>query len=312
MGDSGLRFAVMGSGGVGGFFGAKLARAGFNVTFIARGAHLQAMASRGLRIEGQDEQFTLPVQATDDPASIGPVDFVLFSVKLWDTESAGEACGPLLDPETAVLSLQNGIDSEERLAAILGKQHVMGGVAEISATIVEPGVIRCASPFQRIRFGELDSGASARAARLDAALTKADIEHAQPESIAVALWTKFIMLVGLSAVTAVTRRPIGEIRDDPDLRALLGQVMDETHAVGRASGVPLSDDLVGVMIERAGSLGPNVKASMAVDLERGNRLELPWLSGKVVELGRRLGVPTPANGFVYAALKLYQDGCPRD
>ncbi|SMF35633.1 ketopantoate reductase [Tistlia consotensis] len=304
-------FAIMGSGGVGGFFGARLARAGFPTTFVARGAHLKAMRDRGLAVEAPGESFTLPVAATDDPATIGPVDFVLFSVKLWDTESAAEACRPLIGPDTAVLSLQNGVDSEERIAAILGAQHVLGGVAEISAAIAEPGLIRCVSAFQRIRFGELDGRASARCERLDAALTEAGIDHARPADIQAALWTKFIMLVGLSALTAVTRRTVGEVRADPDTRALLLQVMTETLAVGKAGGVALDDGLVEVLAERANGLGAHVKASMALDLERGNRLELPWLSGKVVALGKALGVPTPANGFVYAALKLHQDGTPK-
>lgn len=308
MGEQKTSFAVMGSGGVGGFFGAKLARAGFPTHFVARGAHLAAMQRDGLRIEAGDETFSLAVQASDDPATIGPVDFVLFSVKLWDTEAAAEACRPLIGPETAVLSLQNGVDSEDRIATVLGTRHVLGGVAEISATIAEPGLIRCFSPFQRIRFGELDGSRSPRCAALDAALSAAGIEHAQPEDIRVALWNKFIMLVGLSALTAVTRRPVGEVRADPDTRALLLQVMAETLAVGQASGVSLPADLVETMAERANSLGANVKASMAMDLERGNRLELPWLSGKVVALGKELGVPTPANGFVCAALKLDQDG----
>ncbi|MEX2632207.1 MAG: 2-dehydropantoate 2-reductase [Tistlia sp.] len=310
MGDRQSSFAIMGSGGVGGFFGAKLARAGYPTVFVARGAHLAAMRDQGLRIETSEEAYSVEVQATDDPATIGPVDFVLFSVKLWDTETAAEACRPLIGPETAVLSLQNGVDSEERIAGILGERHVLGGVAEISATIAEPGLIRCFSPFQRIRFGELDGSRSPRCEALDAALTAAAIEHSQPGDIRAALWNKFIMLVGLSALTAVTRRPVGEIRADPDTRALLLQVMGETLAVGQASGVPLPDDLAETMAERANSLGANVKASMAVDLERGNRLELPWLSGKVVALGRALGVPTPANGFVCAALKLDQEGRP--
>lgn len=312
MGDRDTRFAIMGSGGVGGFFGAKLAQAGFPTAFVARGAHLAAMREQGLTIETNDGRVTLPVEASDDPATIGPVDFVLFSVKLWDTEAAAEACRPLIGRETAVLSLQNGVDSEERIAGVLGSDHVLGGVAEISATIAEPGTIRCFSPFQRIRFGELDGSRSERCRRLEAALAAAGIDHAWPEDIQVALWTKFIMLVGLSALTAVTRRPVGEVRADPDTAALLRQVMEETLAVGKASGVALADDLVETLAERANSLGAQVKASMAVDLERGNRLELPWLSGKVVALGRELGVPTPANGFVYAALKLHQDGRPQD
>lgn len=301
-------FAIMGSGGVGGYFGAMLARGGHDTTFIARGAHLQAIRTAGLRLEDPDEAFTLSVNATDRPAGIGPVDFVIFSVKLWDTETAAEACRPLIGPRTAVLSLQNGVDSETVLAGVLGDDHVMGGVAEISATVTEPGAITCISPFRRIRFGELDGEATDRSQRLAAALTQSGIEHHRPDDIRVAIWTKFIFLVGLSALTALTRQPIGVIRADPDTRRLLETVIAEARTVAAAIGIPLDADIVARQMTFVDTLPAEMRASMAIDLAQGRRLELPWLSGAVVRLGAAHGVSTPANGFVSAALKLQQDG----
>lgn len=300
----GPRFAVVGTGGVGGYFGARLASAGFETTFLARGAHLDAIRRDGLRIVEPDGGFTVAAEATDDPARIGPVDFALFAVKLWDTETAAEQCRPLIGPDTAVLSLQNGVDSEPVLARVLGAGHVMGGVAEISAAITAPGTITRFSPFQRIKGGELEPRDDARLRRLAEACEAAGIAWQQPDDIQVAIWTKFTFLVGLSALTALTRRPIGAVRSDPDTRALLRRVVDETVAVGRAKGVSLADDLTDRQMAFIDSLPAEMRASMAMDLEKGQRLELPWLSGAVVRMGRELGVDATANGFVVAALKL--------
>ncbi len=297
-------FAVVGAGGVGGYFGGRLAQAGFETAILARGAHLEAIRRSGLRVEQPDGGFTVQVQATDDPAQIGPVDFVLFAVKLWDTEAAAEACRPLLGPATAVVSLQNGVDSEPTLARILGGDHVMGGVAEISAAITAPGTITRFSPFQRIRAGELQPVDSDRLGRLADACRAAGIDFNRPDDIVAAIWLKFVFLVGLSALTALTRRPIGPVREDPDTRALLRAVIQEAFAVGRAKGVVLPDDTVDTRMAFVDTLPAEMRASMAMDLEQGRRLELPWLSGAVSRLGRELGVETPANDFVVAALKL--------
>lgn len=298
------RFAIVGAGGVGGYFGGRLAQAGFETAILARGQHLAAIQGSGLRVENPDGPFTVQVKASADPAEIGPVDFVLFSVKLWDTEEAGQACLPLLGPDTAVVSLQNGVDSEDILARILGREHVMGGVAEISAAITAPGTVTRYSPFQRIRAGELFRDDDARVQRLAAACGKAGIDFEAAGDIAVAIWLKFVFLVGLSALTALTRRPIGAVRSDPDTRALLQQVVAEAFAVGRAKGIAMADGTVEQRMKFVDTLPEGMVASMAMDLEQGRRLELPWLSGAVSRIGREHGVATPANDFVVAALKL--------
>lgn len=301
-------FAIMGSGGVGGYFGARLAKAGYDTSFIARGDHLNAIRDHGLRIEGPDESFIVSVHATDDPADLAPVDFVLFAVKLWDTESAAVTLRSVMSPDSAALSLQNGVDSEDRLCALLGAHRVLGGVAEISATIVEPGLIKRVSPFARVRLGELDRQPSPRSIALATALTRAGIDVDHSDDISKAIWNKFLFLVGLSALTTLTRQPIGRIREDADTRALFEQVMEEVLAVAKAKGIPLAEDTIRQCLQFTDNLPGEFMASMAHDLERGNQLELDWLSGTVVRLGKELSIPTPANSFVYTALKLSKDG----
>ena len=297
-------FAIMGSGGVGGYFGARLARGGFETAFVARGAHLQAIRQSGLRVEGADECFSVHPRATDGPEEIGHVDFVLFAVKLWDTEAAAAACRPLLGPNTGVLVLQNGVNSVEMLAPILGHASIIGGVAEISATIAQPGLIKRASSRQLIQLGELDGTRSARAERLACALSQAGIETEHSADIGIAIWNKFVFLTGLSAMTALTRHPVGRVRADPDTRALLEQIMTEALRVAQAAGVPIHDEVVAERLHFIDGLAGQTRASMAVDLSAGRRLELPWLSGAVVRKGAECGVPTPANAFVCKALKL--------
>ena len=306
-----MRIAVVGAGGVGGAFGAALAKAGADVTFIARGAHLAAMKSKGLRIEGgRGETHLVPTQATDDPAAVGPVDFVLFCVKLWDVESAGQHIKPLVGPDTAVIPLQNGIDAPERLVPILGKQAVMGGVAQISASIVGPGVIRQVGTFMRMLFGELDGSTSKRGEALLALCQKAGFDVVLSNQIVTELWMKFTLLATNASVMAVARQPIGKLRDDPDMRRQFVAAYQEVVDVGTARGVKLPADAVDKMLAFNAGAPPTMKPSMALDLERGNRIELPWLGGKVVELGRQLGVPTPTHSFMYAALKPYVMGSP--
>jgi 2-dehydropantoate 2-reductase len=302
---------VIGAGGVGGGFGAALAKAGGDVTFVARGAHLAAMKANGLKIEGdRGETLIHPCQATDDPASIGPVDIVMFCVKLWDVESAGAAIKPLIGPDTGVIPLQNGVDASDRLVPILGEAHVMGGTVGISATIAAPGVIRQTGTFMTMAFGERDGRRSPRAEAFLALCKAAGFSVVLSGNIAVPLWEKFVLLTGMSGGTAITRLPIGKLRDDPDVFALFEAIMTETAAVGRAEGVPLADDIVATRAKGIMGNPPNMMASMAVDLVRGNRLELPWLAGKVVELGRKHGIPTPANAAIFAALKPYANGAP--
>jgi 2-dehydropantoate 2-reductase len=306
-----MRIAVIGAGGVGGPFGAALAKAGSDVTFVARGAHLAAMRARGLSVLSPRGDIHLnPVQATDDPAEIGPVDYVVFCVKLWDVESAGAAIGPLIGAQTAVIPLQNGIDASERLIPILGQDAVMGGVAQISGTVAEPGVIRQTGTFMRLVFGELDGRPSQRGAAFHSLCQDAGFDSVNSNEIVTALWEKFVLLAANSSVVALTRLPFGKLRDDPDVFGLFEKTIAEVAAVGRARGIRLPADIEARMLQSIRNFPAEMMPSMAVDLLRGNRLELPWLGGKVVALGRELGVPTPAFDIMYAALKPYANGAP--
>jgi len=304
-----MRIAVVGAGGVGGGFGVALAKAGADVTFIARGAHLAAMKSAGLKVTGPlGDTHLVPTQATDDPAEIGKVDIVLFCVKLWDVESAGERIKPLIGPDTGVIPLQNGVDAAERLIPILGSKAVMGGVAQVSASITAPGVITQVGTFMRMIFGELDGRRSQRGEDFLALCLKAGFDATLSEQILTDLWMKFILLAANSGITALARQPLGKLRDDPDMRPIFRAALQETFDVGRARGVALPADAVERTLDFIAHLPPTMKASMALDLDRGNRLELPWLSGKVAELGRQLGIPTPTHGMIYAMLKPYVMG----
>ncbi len=308
-----MKLGVMGTGGVGGYFGGRLAAAGYDVTFIARGAHLAAIRREGLRVQsGLGDLHIHPGKATDSPAEIGVVDYVLFTTKLWDTETAGEAIRPLLGPQTAVVSLQNGVDAEQRLSAILGSSHVMGGLAQISAVIAAPGVIRHTGTMAKLVFGELDGRRSQRGAALLEAFGLAGVDAEFSDHIVRALWQKYVFLVGLSGATTVTRRGIGPVREDVDTRMMLIRLMSETLAVARAKGVELDDAYVKDRLSFIDTLPAEMTSSMHQDLERGNRLELEWLSGAVARMGQELGVETPINDCVFAALKLYARGRNRE
>jgi 2-dehydropantoate 2-reductase len=306
-----MRIAVIGTGGIGGIYGASLAKAGAEVTFVARGAHLAAMRETGLRVEGdRGETHIRPAQATDDIASIGPVDFVLFCVKLWDVESVAEQIRPIVGPQSVVVPLQNGVDAADRLIPILGREAVMGGTAFVTGAIVAPGVIRQTGSYQWMTFGELDGRVSARGERLRDLCAAAGFEGVLSPDIRLPIWEKFALLVPLSDLNALTRLPLGKWRDDPDLLALCEAALRETVAVGRAEGVKLPADSVANILATIRSMPPHHTTSMGNDLLRGNRIELPWFAGKVVELGRRHGILTPANGFIYTALKPYVNGTP--
>ena len=306
-----MRIAVIGAGGIGAIYGASLAKAGADVTFVARGAHLAAMRERGLKIEGdRGEMHISPAQATDDPSDIGPVDIVLFCVKLWDVESAGAAIRPIIGPKTAVIPLQNGVDAHERLIPVLGREAVMGGTAFVTGSIVAPGIVRQTGTYQRMTFGELDGTISPRGKRLAELCAAAGFDGVLSPDVLVPLWDKFTMLVPLANVNALTRAPLGKYRADPDTWSLVLGSVHETVAVGRAEGINLAPDAADKAIALIRSMPDHHMTSMGNDLLRGNRLELPWFAGKVVELGRKHGVPTPVNSVVYAALKLYANGPP--
>lgn len=306
-----MRIAIMGSGGVGGYFGARLAAAGEEVSFIARGAHLAAMQANGLKItSGAGDLHLMPVTAVSDPSRIGPVDLVLFCVKLWDTESAAESCRPLLGPDTAVVPFQNGVAACGILQRVLGAQHVMGGVAHIAAVIGAPGLIAHNGTMARLRFGELDGSLSARAQALDAACKRAGFDGAASGDITALIWRKFVFLTGLSGITSLTRQPIGRVLGDPDTHATLRAIMQESWQVAHAEGADVPESFVDEQMEFCHALPQTMKSSMAHDLEHGNRLEAPWLCGAVVELARKHGFAAPVNATIYAALKLYAGGRP--
>jgi len=306
-----MRIAVIGTGGIGGPYGASLAKAGADVTFVARGAHLAALRENGLRVEGdRGETHIRPAQATDDIAGIGTVDFVLSCVKLWDVEQAAEQIRPIVGPHTAVIPLQNGIDAAERMIRILGDEPVMGGMAFVTGTIVAPGVVRQTGTYQQMTFGELDGRVSERGQRLRDLCEAAGFEGVLSSDIMVPVWQKFLLLVPLSGLNALTRLPLGKWREDADLVDLYEAALHETIAVGRAEGVGLPADSVDKTLAMMRSMPSHHTTSMGNDLLRGNRLELPWFAGKVAELGRRHGIPTPVNGFIYAALKPYVNGAP--
>lgn len=304
-----MRIAIMGSGGVGGYFGAKLARAGCDVTFIARGAHLEAMRNSGLLVESKagNIQIESP-QVTSDPAGIGKVDLVLFGVKLWDTAAAARAIVPLVGPQTAVVSFQNGVQKDELLRSIVGDDAVMGGVCYIAATIARPGVIQHGGAMQKLVFGEYGIKGATRTQALLDACKRAGIDAEISADIRRATWEKFVFLVGLSATTATMRAPVGTVRANPRARAMLLDAMKEVVAVGRAEGVALAEDFADNRLAFCDSLPPEMNASMRNDLERGNRLEAEWLSGDVVARGQRLGVPTPINRTVYDILAVHAQG----
>lgn len=306
-----MKIAVMGSGGVGGYFGARLAAAGNNVTFIARGAHLAAIKNKGLTVRSRHGDAHIhPAEATDDPADLGPVDIVLFATKLYDTEIAGELCKPFIGANTAVISLLNGVDSEEQLSRILGAQHIAGGVARISAEIAEPGVIQHHSPFHSIEFGELDGRPSERLQAFLQIAQEAGVDAQLSDDIEAAIWRKFILLASFSAITTLTRLAAGPIRSHPQTWGLLESAARETGAVARARGVALKETDVESVVTMLGKLPDAMKSSMLMDLERGNRLELEWLSGAVCRIGAEAGVDTPVHRFTLAALTPFAAGPP--
>ena len=303
-----MKIAVMGAGGVGGYFGARLAQAGHDVSFLARGRHLEAMKAKGLTLKSPRGDATIRVKASDTPAELGDADVVLFAVKLWDTESAAEQVRPLVARGGVVIPFQNGVESIARIGKVLGAEHVMGGAAYIAGRIAEPGTIVQTGPIARLRFGVTRPSQQAAAQAFLAACLGANVEAELASDIERVLWEKFVLLVAVSATTAVTRKTIGVVRADPDLRWLLETVMREVWTLGRKRGVQLADDLVAKTLAQADTFTPDMRASMAADLEAGTRLEAPWLSGAVARMAREAGTDATANRAVYAALKPYENG----
>lgn len=312
-----MKIAIIGTGGVGGLFGARLAAAGQEVHFIARGPHLAAIKAKGLKVvsEHRGDLLIFPASATDntsDLVSMGsaPMDYVFFCVKLWDTETAARSLKPLIGPETAVISFQNGISRDDVLRAEVGSEHVLGGISYVAAVIQEAGVISQKGLVQKLVFGEYGKGRSRsrRVELLEEACLAAQIDVEVPDDIEKALWNKFLVLVAMSSLTAATRTTIGPVRENAATRRLLSLVMNEVYQVGLARGVAFDEDIVNRQMAYLDDLAYDVTSSMQHDLSIGNKLELPWLAGTVVKLGAELGVPTPTLDVICALLAPYQFG----
>lgn len=298
-----MKIAIVGAGGVGGHFGARLAAAGENVHFVARGRHLAAMQRSGLVVESPLGRINLErPQATDDPRSIGTVDLVLLCVKLWDMQELLPTLTPLLGPDTAVLSLQNGVVKDEILTKAFGSAAVLGGVCYIASSIESPGVIRHAGKMQRLVIGEYSGATTPRVLAFKAACERAGIDVSVESDVTRAIWEKFVFLVGFSGSTTATGHPIGVVRSVPETRELLYDLMNETVTVARAMGVALPPYFAADRLAFCDALPPDMTSSMHHDRVLKNRLEVPWLSGDVVAKGKRLKIDTPANRAVAAIL----------
>ena len=303
-----MRIVALGAGGVGGYFGARLQQAGHELAFIARGRHLEALQKEGLSVKSPLGDLRLKVKAVASPSDAGPVDVVLFAVKLWDTESAAEQLRPIVGKNTFVIPFQNGVESIDRLGKILGPERVMGGSAYIATRISAPGVIEHTGTMARLRFGALTPAQRPAAEGFLAACRGAGINAEMSEDIVLVNWEKFVFLVGLSGATAVSRSPLGVVRADPQLRWLFEQAMRETWRLGRARGVPLPEDFIEKQLAFAGTLPHEMRASLLHDLEAGGKLEAPWLCGAVARMSAEAGLEAPVNRTIYAALRPYIDG----
>lgn len=306
-----MHFAIIGAGAVGGFYGALLARAGSDVTFIARGAHLDAIKSNGLRVAGPLGDFTVRTPAERDPALVGPVDVVILAVKTYDNDSALPLIRPLMGPKTVVLTLQNGVDSPDQVAAVAGEPATLAGPTYVATAIEAPGFIRQTGTHRRIVFGEYFGDRSAvtdRVRAIESVMKAADI-HA--EAVADArgpLWEKFIYLAPFASFTAAARLPIGPLWQHVDIRETFLAAVDEVEAVARASGVTVTTNRRQMIATYIDGIPPDTRSSMLIDLSQGKRIEVETLTGSVVRRGRQVGVPTPMMQALYAVLKPHAGG----
>jgi len=303
-----MRIAIIGAGGVGGYFGARLAQAGHDVAFVARGAHLTAIRAHGLAIESALGDATVRAHATGDMSSLDPVDVAMLCVKLWDVEAVAAALAPVVAGGGVVIPFQNGVDAPEIVSRAVGADHVLGGVAYIAATIRVPGVVAHTGTMARLRIGAFEGGPAARAAEFVAACRVAGIDAEHSPDIRRALWEKFVFLASMSGLTSVARQPVGVVRADPDLRSATQAAMQEVFDVGRARGVALADGFVAAQLAFMDGLPHEMRSSMLNDLAGGRRLEARWLSGAVVRMARESGLAAPVHATLYAALKPYVDG----
>lgn len=298
-----MRIAVFGAGGVGGYFGGRLAQASEDVIFIARGAHLQAIRANGLRVDSLKGDFRVsPAHATDDPGQLGEVDAVLVAVKAWQVPEAAQAIRPMIGPQTCAVPLGNGVDAPGQLAAVLGREHVLGGLCQISTFIAGPGWIRHVGLEPKIVFGELDGGLSPRVERLRQAFTQAGVLVDVPADIHAAMWGKFLFITAVSGVGAVSRAPIGVTRSLPGTRQLLEQAMQEVLAVAISRQVRLEEDIVARTLASIDAMQPGVIPSMQRDITEGRPSELEAQTGAVVRLAQEVGIPAPLSTWIYHSL----------
>jgi 2-dehydropantoate 2-reductase len=299
-----MKIAVMGAGGVGGYYGGLLAHSGEDVTFIARGPHLQAIRGKGLQVKSVHGDFLVsPARATDHPREIGPVELVLFTTKTYQTDEAAQAIKPLVASNTVILPLQNGVDAVDRIGAVVGKEHLLGGVTWLSAAIEAPGVIRQYSPFRRIILGEFDGKITERLQAIHRILKHIGATVEVVDNISEILWTKFVFIASISAVGALTRVTIGEYRSVQETYALVEEAIREVAAVARAKGVTLPSDIAARTLSSIDDSPPHLKPSMQRDVEAGRICELESMVGIIVQLGMELGISTPVMKLAYAILK---------
>lgn len=299
-----MKIAIMGTGGVGGYYGGLLARKGFDVTFIARGPHLQAIREKGLNIKSVHGDFSVsPAKATDNPDEVGPVDLVIVATKTYHTDEAARIVKPMVGKGTTVMSLQNGVDAAERIGAVVGAEHVLGGVTWLSAAIEAPGTIGQYSQFRRIAIGEFDGNETPRARSIYDILSSTDATVELVPDITRILWTKFVFIASVSALGCLTRATFGEYRDVPEARAVLTEAIEEVAGVAKAQSIELDPDITEKTLAFIDSSAAGIKPSMQRDVEAGRRSELESMIGVVVRLGRELGTPTPVMSLAYSVLK---------
>jgi 2-dehydropantoate 2-reductase len=304
-----MKFATVATGGIGGYLAVRLGQAGEDVATLARGAHLDAIKSKGLTLETADGSTTVhPRIATDNPIEIGPVDAVIFGVKAKDVERAAESCLPLVRPDTVVIPFLNGVETVERLATVLPLENIANGTAGISTTIAEPGLIRQVGSFATFTFAERDSTQSPRIKAVRSAFERAGLDAPVVEDIDVALWRKFCLFASMSGVTAAARCTLGNIKQNPHLSRLFQDGIAETAALGRALGVALPDDIEARIWHGLDDLPDNMRASTAIDLEAGRALEVDWISGAVARLSDTAGLEAPVHRTLNAVLQPWKDG----
>lgn len=298
-----MKIMIMGTGGVGAYYGGLLAQQGNDVTFIARGAHLKAIQKNGLQIKSIFGDFTVnPAQATGDPAEVGPVDLILFCTKTYSTDDAALAIKPAIGSQTSVLSLQNGVDAADRIGSAVGVKHVIGGATWISSAVEAPGIVNQVSQFRRIVFGELDGSHSERIQSIYKVLENIGVTVEVSENILKILWTKFVFISSASSFGSLTRLPMAEYRSVPETRAMIIGLMKEVEAVARAQRIDLDEDVVQKSLDFMDNAAPHIKASMQLDVAAGRRTELESMVGVIGRKGRDFNVPTPIADFLYASL----------